>query len=312
MMGREDLALETLNAAIRRAPTDGDLYAERAMLYSLLGWFPQARLDLKSAEARGAESLRLALVRATLARQEVDLGGARRILESALRQAPGDPELRRQLGAVAEAEGHFEEAARLLEPMAVSEADPALWVALARVLLADEALRSRNARAQARAAIRQALELRPGMPSALLLLGRSLRLSGELTEARAVLERLYQTQPQRPGVAFELAKVYRALGQAERARPLLAQHHRILQQREVMRRAALAVMTDPESATAHLEMGHRCREHGMIGRAILSLHRALALDPHLPAARAELARLRGMLASGHPPPSAEESEFVER
>src|SRR5207247_5257449 len=82
-MGREDLAMETLSRAIRRFPGDVELRTERAMLYSLLGWFPQAAEELRAVAPRGAEPLPVVLVRATMARQQGDLRAARRFLESA-------------------------------------------------------------------------------------------------------------------------------------------------------------------------------------------------------------------------------------
>src|SRR2546425_424047 len=72
LMGREDEALSTLDRAVGVAPQNGDLRAERAMLFSLLGWFPQAEAALKEAEHRGADPVQTALVRATTARQQGD------------------------------------------------------------------------------------------------------------------------------------------------------------------------------------------------------------------------------------------------
>jgi hypothetical protein len=59
-----------------------------------------------------------------------------------------------------------------------------------------------------------------------------------------------------------------------------------------MRRAALAVMTHPESAAAHLEMGKLCLARGLQGRAIASFERARALDPALPGLQTALAGAR--------------------
>ena len=97
----------------------------------------------------------------------------------------------------------------------------------------------------------------------------------------------------RQGVAlFELAEVYRALGERERARPLLARYGQYARRRREMLQAANAVMANPESARAHAAMGQLCLEEGRIGRAILSLERALALQPGFPGARAALVRAR--------------------
>src|SRR5205809_317124 len=55
LMGREDLALATLDRAVRLTPADGNLQVERAMLFSLMGWFPQAEQALRSAVRRQAD-----------------------------------------------------------------------------------------------------------------------------------------------------------------------------------------------------------------------------------------------------------------
>ena len=305
LMGREDLALATLDRAIRVAPSDGDLRADRAMLFSLLGWFPQAEAALQDAARRQADPLRMALVRATIARQQGDLRAARRELESARRRAPDDPEVIKQLAAVAEAEGspasgYPAEATQRLESIAESEADPEVWVALARLSLRqmETGGNRETLQANARTALQRALALRPRMPRARQLLGRWQRLSGDSAAARATLESLYRERPQQEGVAFELAQVYRDLGMRDRVGWVMAQYQESLRRREVMRRAAMAVMTHPDSARAHLKMGRLCLERRMIGRAILSFERARTLDPRLPGVREALAAARRALGSG--------------
>jgi cytochrome c-type biogenesis protein CcmH/NrfG len=59
-----------------------------------------------------------------------------------------------------------------------------------------------------------------------------------------------------------------------------------------MRKAALEVMTQPDSARVHLRMGRLCLERGLVGRAILSLERAKRLDPRLADVDALLAQAR--------------------
>jgi tetratricopeptide (TPR) repeat protein len=294
-MGREDLALAALDRAVRLAPADGDLQAERAVLFSLLGWFPQARAALAAAERRGADANRVALVRATMARQHGDLRAARRELETPRRHAPDDPELIRQLAAVAEEEGHASEAILLLRPLAEVEADPDVWVALARLSLHRM---DSPALGEARADLQRALDLRPDMPAARRMLGRCLRLGGEQTEARTVLESLYRQHPRQPGVAFELAQLYRDLGLTDRVGRLMAEHEASVRRSGEMHRAAMAVMEHPDSPQDHLQMGQLCLERGMLGRAILSLERAMALDSGLPGAREALANARARRSSG--------------
>src|SRR5689334_10267257 len=63
LMGREDLALATLDRAERIAPEDGNLQAERATLFSLMGWFSPAEQALHTAVSHHADPLPVALVR---------------------------------------------------------------------------------------------------------------------------------------------------------------------------------------------------------------------------------------------------------
>jgi thioredoxin-like negative regulator of GroEL len=125
----------------------------------------------------------------------------------------------------------------------------------------------------------RALAIRPQDPSARWLLARCQRLRGERDEARATLERLHREQPHMDDVSFDLAQLYRDLGMSKEAAPLLDAYRRSLQQRQEMRKAALEVMTQPDSARVHLRMGRLCLERGLVGRAILSLERAKAWTP---------------------------------
>jgi protein O-GlcNAc transferase len=288
-MGRPDQALATLERAVHVAPDVGDLQAERALLFSLIGRFPEARQALAAAESHGADSTQTALVRATMARQQSDLRTARRVLEAARTRDPEEPELTRQLAAVAEAEGHAAEAVQLLETIAETAADPQIWVALARLSLL---VGTPDARARAIVAAHRALALRPQMPAARVYLARALRLEGRREEARTLLEALRRERPHQVAAAFELAQLYRDLGMNEKAAPLLAEYQESLRRNEVMRRAVLAVTEHPDSAPAQLAMGRLYLDRGRVGEAILALERAVALQPDLPGAREALERAK--------------------
>jgi tetratricopeptide (TPR) repeat protein len=293
LMGREDLALASLDQGLRRYPANGELHAEQAMLFAMLGWFPDARLALERAVRQQADAVQLALVRATIARQQGDLHAARRALEPFLTRSPPDGEVVRQLAAVAEAEGRVQEASSLLEALVARDADADTWVALARLHLQRT---DTSSLLQARTAVRRALALQPDLAPARLLMARCHRLTGDLEQAQELLERLHAERPRMTAAAFELAQVYRRLGKVDRVAPLLAQHHAGVQQRAAMRRAALAVMTHPESAASHLEMGKLCLARGLQGRAIASFERARALDPALPGLQTALAGARRLEA----------------
>jgi tetratricopeptide (TPR) repeat protein len=290
--GREDRALATLERGLRLgfpAPWPGVLQAERATVFTLLGWFPQAEAALREAEKSAAPPLQTALVHATIARQNVDSRTARRVLEAARARHPEDADVVRQLAAVAEGERRFDEATALFRSIAEREGDPRIWVALGRIALQRD---EPEGRSEAKGFLQRALALQPGMPAARLLLARGHRLDGDLAGARAILEPLCRERPHLGVALFELTQVYRALGENDRARPLLARYGQHARRRREMLQAANAVMTSPESAQAHARIGRLCLDEGRIGRAILSLERALALQPGLPGARATLDRAR--------------------
>jgi tetratricopeptide (TPR) repeat protein len=295
LMGREDLAMATLKRAAAVAPQDGDIRAEQAMLLSLLGWFPQTRQALQEAEKRGADAGLVAIVRATMARQQGDLTTARSVLEAVRNRRPNDPEITRQLAAVAEADGRVMDALDLIVPIAESENDPDLWL---KVGVLYRLLPGPTAQLHARDGAERALALRPQHGAARLLLGKAQRALGEKEAARTTLEGLYREQPNREGVAFELAQLYRDLDLKEQAAPLMERHQKLLRQREVMRRAAMAVMARPHSARDHVEMGMLCLERGMVGRGILYLERALELNPRQPEVREMLAQARNTPSAG--------------
>src|SRR5262249_20207246 len=156
------------------------------------------------------------------------------------------------------------EAKRRLETVAKADADPEVWTALARLELhsTQEGENaggggpvSPEAMARARTDLQRALALRPNLPAAQRLMGRCLGMGGETAEGRAILERLDRERPGQEAVIFELAQIYRALGLTDRMHALMAQYQESMRRREVMRRAALAVMAHPNSAAAHRDMG---------------------------------------------------------
>jgi tetratricopeptide (TPR) repeat protein len=297
LMGREDLALATLDRAVAVVANPGDFQAERALLFTLMGWTPQARAALEQAVKQGADPLLTTLVRATMARQQGDFRQARHLLQQAQPRFPSSPELVRQLAAVEEAEGRIPEALKLLEAIEGSEAGAELQVTRGKLYLR---LPGPIGLLHAREAAMRALAMRPQYLQARALLGRCQRRSGERQEARATLESLYRESPQTAGVTFELAQLYRDLGMMKEAAPLLTAYQQDLQRREVLRKATLDVMAQPDNAQSNLRMGLLCLDRGLLGRAILSLERAKRLDPSLQGVDALLARARAAPASAAP------------
>lgn len=284
LVGRHDLALAALNAAVARCPAEPALRCDRATLFVLLGWHREAEADLGRAGA-GPEVL---LARATLSRARSDLAGARALLEEAARQRPGDAELLRQLAALDVEAGRFTDALRRYRELPADDrtSDDELSQAAAEYQVGTpELIRAALARVEA------GLARRPS-GTALLLRSRCLEKLGRAEEALRQLEALYREHPRKFGVAFELAERYRRLGRAAEAGPLLEGHRRDQAARTRLRLAGEAVMRSPDSAAAHHELGMLCLDAGMAGRAVVELERARALDPSRAGLDAALAGAR--------------------
>lgn len=285
----EDKALAVLERAAKLVPNDGDVQVDRALLFSLLLWFSEAETALRAAQKSGADPRQIALVQAMTSWQKGDYHKARRVLEVALKKYPNDTLLLRQLAVVANSEGRYAEATKLLERLAQQNADVESLFALAEAYLQQN---NAAARAKAIATVRKVLTIRPQHAQARLLLGRILRHAGQTDEALKVLEALYRDYPKTRGLAFELFEIYRAQGRGAKFQHLLAQHRAERERRAAMRQAVTVFMAYPNRATSHRDMAKSCLEHGLYGRAIVACERALALDPQISGVKEMLAQAR--------------------
>lgn len=137
---------------------------------------------------------------------------AEKLLGSAIKSCPVDPEARRRYaealwhrGDAAAAMGQLEEAARL------SPEKPELAIRMGEIYLALE--RWENARRAAD----QALAVDRANPAAWSLRARATEGAGEMRQAMADFQRALAYQPNNPVVLTELAELYRRMGQPERA-----------------------------------------------------------------------------------------------
>lgn len=284
LLSREDRALEELGRAIRRWPGNGDLRADRALLYVLLAWHQDARKELRQAEKLGSQESYLG--GAALARAEGDLRRARSLLEAAQSRHPDDVEIVRQLAALAQDGGKSLQAVQWLSEIPAAErlADDFLAESIAWMQLGD----STRALAFAERALAEA----PGHPRAALVRARCLKRLGRLAEGRQALEELHRRIPGYSAAAYELAQQYRGEGRPDLARPLLLQHRRDQEQRAALKRAAAELMRRPEDARAHLRVGQLCLDRGYLGRAVVEFRRAGELNPALPEVSGLLQRAR--------------------
>jgi thioredoxin-like negative regulator of GroEL len=275
-LNREDHALGGLTAAIKRFPSEPDLRADRALLYVLLAWHDDAEAEIRAAEQGGSRETFMA--RATLARAKGDLGSARAILEAARGERPEDPEIVRQLAAVADSSGDYRGSAELLDSLPPEEEARTDRLAAAAALFRAGEVEEALKRAEA------GLRAAPGEPRGRLLRARCLNKQGDAEGAFRELRALRQDLRGYSAAAFELAQMYRARGDGASADTLMLEYREAQERREQLRKAGDRLIRNGESAGAHLEVGRLCVERGRWGRAIVELTRALELDPAAPGA----------------------------
>lgn len=148
------------------------------------------------------------------------------------------------------------------------------WVQVARLLQQANRLRLEGRIEAAIAAARQALDLAPEQPGALLLLASLELRFGRTRAAAETLRRLQQIEPNEEAS-------YRLLGMILARQGL---HEKAL---AAMRRA---VELDPYSPETHLALGGALIENGSLNEAIRHLRRALALAPD----RTDIKRMLGI------------------
>lgn len=164
--------------------------------------------------------------------------------------------------------------------------------------------------AEAIAAYRQALQLRPTLLPALVNLGIALRESGDLAGSDTVLRQAAKQQPNSPEAFNELGVTLTAAGQLDAAYQCLRQALQLrpnfvpalLNMSQALgkgRRFDLAAAAldrvlalDPVNAKAHLGRGIALRQLGLLEEASQALERALQLQPSLAEAHFELGLCR--------------------
>jgi tetratricopeptide (TPR) repeat protein len=296
LVRREDRALATLDEAIGQFPKNGELHADRALLYVLLAWHEDAARELKVAESLQAEGAILA--RASLARARGDRAAAKAALQKVLQAHPGDGEAIRQLVAAAQDGGQMEEAARLLRTIRPEELTAEDRVTLA---VLDLYPKEEKRALEALETLNGVIEEHPDYARARFIKARCLRQLGRQAEAKQELERLCADFPRMFGPSYELGEIYRKEGRTAEAGKLFRAHWSAQQRRTELRRAATTLMREPDNASAHLEVGKLFLDRGLYGRAIVELQRALQLKPGWSDASTLLAKARGDVTSAHAP-----------
>ncbi|MBM3458977.1 MAG: tetratricopeptide repeat protein [Armatimonadetes bacterium] len=286
---REDLALRTLQAAIKQFPRDGDLLADRGFLHVLLGWHRDAEVDLAAAARLGSAELPLAT--AALERARGNRTEAERILREARKDRPGDPEIPRWLAALADAGGRYSEAVELLAPLADNEGLPEDRLALAAAQWKVGRPASSRAALETLELLRTAQGGKESGRARFLRARCLIRLKRE-SEARLELERLVREAPDLFGPAYALAELLQKMGRRAEASALRLRHQTQLEGRAGLRRAGDRLLQAPDDPEAHREVGRQCLQQRFYGRAIVELERARELDPGLVGLEEELESAR--------------------
>jgi tetratricopeptide (TPR) repeat protein len=270
-LGRQQLAIEHLQRALKRKPTDADLLCQLGDAKLGQGDADQARAcyeavvcpakKLKPERQPPPEALAGAHFR--LGNLHKALGRLDEAAEQYRQALAADPRLAKaavNLGNVLLAQGRVSEAAeRYRVALAVDDANAVAHSNLGY------ALQEQGAREQAVGHYRRALELRPDFVAAALNLGAALSEMGRLDEALTCLRRLVASAP----------------GSADAHNNLGC----VLQQQELLDEAVAAfrraISLKPDWAEPHSNLGLTLRKQGLTEASIAECRRAVQLDPRL-------------------------------
>ncbi len=188
---------------------------------------------------------------------------AEQIYRQVLQADPAQADALHLLGLVASERGDDEQAIEYIRRAIRSDEHQAVFHSnLAR------SLHRQRRFAEAAAACRQALLLRPDDAGTLITLGAALRKEGRVAEAIAAYERALQLQPDSPEGHNNLGNVLRTEGRVAEA---VLCYERALRLR-------------PGYADAHNNLGIALKEQGRIPEAIAAYEQAVRLRPNFPEA----------------------------
>ncbi|MEM1249617.1 MAG: tetratricopeptide repeat protein [Acidobacteriota bacterium] len=254
--------------------------------------------------------------------------------EAALRNAialqPESARWRYILGSILQLDRRLDEAAEQFQGALDQGASGAAQMRLAQIRLDQEQYD------QARKLYEAARDLPEYAAAAAAGLGRVALDQGRPLEAIPLLERALQAQPRATALYYQLGRAYRAAGETERAREVLAKRGEgqfrfpdpiamelqqsatgvgallslgrlslsegLLDVAEERFREAVAI--DPESAAAHRSLAGVLQQSGRIDDALVSLERAIELEPD----RAGVRYGAAQLLMNHPDPRGDRLE----
>jgi tetratricopeptide (TPR) repeat protein len=239
---------------------------------------------------------------------------AERLLEPAVRAAPGNPYLKVALAAAYSQQQDWAAAERLLQQAhRLDPDDPAVWAPL--VHLYNQCGREREAATVAHQALalrpndvsllnelgeaqyqlhdlpgaastfHQVIALQPDAIEAHYYIGLCDRSAGKLQAAIRELEYVSQRDPRFGQARFVLGRLYLQTNRVAEGRRLLAEARRSQAQDDERSRLGLLVSTHPHSPDAHWQMALAYQKQGDIPHMIVELRKTLELAPSHPEAR---------------------------
>ncbi len=187
------------------------------------------------------------------------------------------------LGVVEQRDGAYEQAAEAFRATLARRASAPAAIRLGEVL---ESLQRRR---EAREAFEDALQIDRNAPAAFYALGRALLDLGETKQAIALLEKAVALSPQDGAAFYSLGLAYRGIGDEASAKRYLQLSQRRPRTKPPIRDPILAKVEEL-SADRHyyLNLGRRLEAGGQREKAIEAYQKALALDPGMAAAHANL------------------------
>ncbi|HLK58747.1 MAG TPA: tetratricopeptide repeat protein [Chthonomonadaceae bacterium] len=284
-------AMETYRAMLKLSPATVEAANRLSWLYISYGWTLDARTLLEPAAKANPDDPHLAVELALTYLQTHDFERCEQILLKIRRDHPAELELWNPLVDLYMKRKLYPQAIAVLQDsLKLRPGDPVLTDSLA------EALFESGDVSGAQSSWQSVLSGSPNDVPAHYGLAECYRKLGQTVEAVRELETAMRLDPGYKESKLMLGQLYLRTNRADEGGKLLREYQEEQDKSREYARTSLLLASKPNDPAAHFEMARYYAASGKPERAIVEIHRALELNPHLDDARKMLVGLE------HPSP----------
>jgi predicted Zn-dependent protease len=279
-------AMEIYRAILRLSPGTVQAVNRLSWLYISYGWTVDARALLEPAVKANSDDPHLAVELALTYLQTHDFQRCEQILLKIRRDHPSEPELWNPLVDLSMKQKLFPRAiSALQDSLKLRPGDPVLTDSLA-----DAYFESGDV-VGAQSSWQSVLSASPNDVPAHYGLAECYRKVGKTAEAVRELETVMRLDPGYKESQLMLGQLYLRTGHAAEGGKLLREYQVAHGRSREYARVSLLLAARPRDPAVHFEMAKHYAASGKSERAIVELHRAVELNPHLDDARKMLVGL---------------------